>query len=124
MAYTILVVGGAGFIGVNLIRQLLNQDIQIKVLDNLSAGKAADVEGLPVELLVGDIRDEAMVDRAVQGMQAVVHLAAHTSVIDSIQEPEVNLDVNVRGTSSSPAGQCETQGGAVRLCLHRRGNHR
>jgi len=98
MPKSYLVVGGAGFIGANLVRQLLKQEANIRVLDNLSAGRAADLEGLPVELVVGDIRDKPLVDEVVQGSDVVVHLAAHTSVIDSIQEPEVNLEINVQGT--------------------------
>lgn len=100
MGNNILIVGGAGFIGSNLIRSLLAQKAgggTFRILDNLSAGRAADVQDLPVELLVGDIRDEGMVERAVQGMNMVVHLAAHTSVIDSVQEPEVNMEINVKG---------------------------
>jgi UDP-glucose 4-epimerase len=93
-----LITGGAGFIGCNLIRQLIAPGVHIKVLDNLSAGRPEDLAGLNVELLVGDIRDQEVVNRAVQGVQAVIHLAAHTNVVESVHNPEINLEVNVKGT--------------------------
>lgn len=93
-----LVTGGAGFIGSNLIRCLAASSVRIRVLDNLSAGRREDLAGLDVEFLRGDIRDTEAVDRAVAGVRTVVHLAANTNVVESIKNPEINLDINVRGT--------------------------
>jgi UDP-glucose 4-epimerase len=68
------------------------------VLDNLSAGNRNDLDGLTVEFIQGDIRDVSIVDRAVAGVQAVIHLAAHTNVMESIKTPELNFNNNVQGT--------------------------
>jgi UDP-glucose 4-epimerase len=97
-AKTFLVTGGAGFIGSNLIRHLAASDVCIRVLDNLSTGSREDLAGLPVEFIQGDIRDARVVDQAVQGCEVVIHLAAHTNVIESIKAPELNLKTNVQGT--------------------------
>jgi len=93
-----LVTGGAGFIGANLIRCLLPSCGLVRVLDNLSSGRREDLDGLDVEFIQGDIRDVDIVDRAVTGMEKVVHLAADTEVIQSVEDPKRNLDVNVIGT--------------------------
>ena len=94
----VLVTGGCGFIGSNLVPLLLNQGHDVRVLDNLNVGKKGDLAGLDIEIRVGDIRDADSVKSALDGMDAVVHLAAHTSVIDSQKEPFLDFDINVRGT--------------------------
>jgi len=96
MAY--LVTGGAGFIGANLIRRLAVSGARLRVLDNLSAGRRDDLAGLPVEFVEGDIRDAGTVDRAMAGVRRVIHLAAHTNVVESLKAPELNFDNNVQGT--------------------------
>ena len=98
MAITYLVTGGAGFIGTNLIRRLAAPAVRIRVLDNLSAGRRSDLAELPVEFIQGDIRDASIVDRAVAGVHAVIHLAAHTNVVESVKTPELNFNKNVQGT--------------------------
>ena len=92
-----LVTGGAGFIGVNLIKALVSQAREIRVLDNLSAGRAQDLANLPVDLRVADIRDENAVDAAMAGMEVVVHLAAHTGVVDSVADPAHDLAGTANG---------------------------
>jgi UDP-glucose 4-epimerase len=94
----ILVTGGCGFVGVNLIPALLKRSHEVRILDNLSTGRREDVESLKVELLVGDIRNEADAARALQGVDEVVHLAAHTRVMDSIEDPRTNFEINALGT--------------------------
>lgn len=112
----ILVTGGCGFIGVNLIGRLLSAaNNRVRAVDNLSVGQREnlgrvgefvelDVEKLGelsdnrLELLVGDIRDEALAMAACQGADAVVHLAANTGVIPSIENPRDDCEVNVIGT--------------------------
>jgi UDP-glucose 4-epimerase len=96
---TILISGGAGFIGVNLVRALNAAHTgQIRVLDNLSVGKARDLDGLPVELIRGDIRDPEAVVQAMAGVRTVVHLAAQNGVVESVAHPEISLAINVQGT--------------------------
>ena len=94
----ILVTGGCGFIGSNLVPMLLERGYRVRVLDNLSVGSAEALDGLEVDLQVGDIRDPQTVAEAVQGVDGVVHLAAHTSVIDSQHDPLLDFEINARGT--------------------------
>ncbi|MFP3869135.1 MAG: NAD-dependent epimerase/dehydratase family protein [Desulfobacteraceae bacterium] len=93
-----LITGGAGFIGANLVRRLAGTGAPVRVLDNLSGGRAADLAGLPVELAIGDIRDEHLVRQVMTGIDIVIHLAAHTEVVRSIENPELNHEINVKGT--------------------------
>ncbi len=93
-----LVTGGCGFIGTNLISRLANQAASIRVLDDLSLGKYEDIQQYGVELQIGDIRDRAAVEKACAGVDVVVHLAAHTRVIDSIESPGLNFEINAQGT--------------------------
>jgi UDP-glucose 4-epimerase len=81
-----------------LARELDGPDTRLRVLDNLSMGNASDIDTDRIELIEGDLRDPDAVERAVAGVDAVVHLAAHTRVIDSMEDPEENFHVNVRGT--------------------------
>ncbi len=92
-----LVTGGAGFIGSNLIRALSRLGAEIRVLDNLSSGRAQDVENLPMQLVVGDIRDRQVVDRVMAGVQVVIALAAHTGVVQSVENPAEDMAINVEG---------------------------
>lgn len=95
----ILVTGGAGFIGSNLVDALVARGYAVRVLDNLSTGKRSN---LPVagnvELVVGDVADADTVQRAVQGCRAVVHLAAVASVQASVDDPVGTHQSNLVGT--------------------------
>jgi UDP-glucose 4-epimerase len=94
---TWLVTGGAGFVGVNLLRRLGRDGIRARVLDNFTTGRREDLAGLTTDVVEGDIRDAAVVERALDGVEAVVHLAAHTRVIESMADPVGSFDVNARG---------------------------
>jgi UDP-glucose 4-epimerase len=93
-----LITGGAGFIGSNLIRALIPSGAEIRVLDNLVSGRAEDLDKVPVELVVGDIRDRQVVDRVMAGVQVVIALAAHTGVVQSVENPAEDMSINVEGT--------------------------
>jgi UDP-glucose 4-epimerase len=94
----VLVTGGAGFIGANLLRQL-DSSHDVRVLDNLVRGSRdllpADRD---IDVVVGDIRDPEAVKRAMDGMDLVIHLAAFGSVVESVTDPVENFEINVRGT--------------------------
>jgi UDP-glucose 4-epimerase len=95
----ILVTGGAGFVGGNLIERLLARGAhRVRVLDSEVLGKREFIADLEHEFIKGDIRDRGVVEEALSGIDAVVHLAADTRVIPSVQNPEFNMDVNVRGS--------------------------
>ncbi len=95
-----LVTGGAGFIGCNLVRFLLDKGREVVVLDNFATGKRENLAGLEnkIELIEGDIRDRDTVDRAVAGCKAIFHEAALGSVPRSVEDPMTSHDVNVNGT--------------------------
>jgi UDP-glucose 4-epimerase len=94
----VLVTGGAGFVGATLVRRLAASGYRVRVLDNLSTGDAAHLSGVQAELLKGDIRDQAALDQAAAGCDAVIHLAAAGSVVGSVADPAANFEVNVTGT--------------------------
>ena len=95
-----LVTGGAGFIGCNLARFLLDRDRDVVVLDNFSTGKRENLTEIAdrIELIEGDIRDAATVDRALSGCEVIFHEAALGSVPRSMEDPVTSHDVNVNGT--------------------------
>ncbi len=96
----IFVTGGAGFIGANLVRMLLAHRYQVTVLDNLSTGRREYLEALPIEFIEGDILDTALIGKAVQGHDGVIHLAAQTGVPGSLADPQRDCLINVTGTLS------------------------
>lgn len=93
-----MVTGGAGFVGATLVRRLVASGYRVRVFDNLSTGDTAHLAGVDAELVRGDIRDADAVDRALKGLDAVIHLAAAGSVIGSIADPAANFEANVLGT--------------------------
>jgi len=98
-----LISGGAGFIGSHLAEALVKQGQMVRVLDNLSTGKMANLEpsrGGPGELdfIEGDIRDLDTCQRAVEGMDYILHQAARGSVPRSIKNPLATNAVNVKGS--------------------------
>ncbi|MGD9330529.1 MAG: SDR family oxidoreductase [Desulfobacterales bacterium] len=95
-----LVTGGAGFIGSHLTNALIRQGAHVSVIDNLSTGKEANLAdaGPDVDLVVGDIRDQALVRRLVQDVDVVFHQAAIVSVPLSVEQPLESDAVNAAGT--------------------------
>ena len=98
-----LVTGGAGFIGSNFVRTLVNDtDHTATVLDKLTyAGRRESLDGLPtdrVDLVVGDICDADLVDRLVARSDVVVHFAAESHNDNSLNDPSPFIDTNLVGT--------------------------
>ena len=95
----VLVTGGAGFIGSNLVQHLLGERHTVAVLDNLSSGYEQNLAPFPqIELIRGDVREKAAVERAMQGATVVFHLAASVGNKRSIDNPIDDSEVNVLGT--------------------------
>jgi len=96
----VVVTGGAGFIGANLCRALAGRPgiDRVVAYDNLSTGSAANLAGAGAELVVGDIRDRALLRDVLDRADAVVHLAARPSVPRSLADPFASHDANVTGT--------------------------
>lgn len=124
----LLLTGGCGFIGLNLIRFLIDKGCQnLRILDNLSIGREEYLESLlsefgtfirketrdriiysltlnpnnpknSIQLIIGDIRKRDTCIKATEGINAVVHLAAHAGVIPSIEDPFFDFDINAVGT--------------------------
>jgi len=97
----IVITGGAGFIGSNLVEHFLDKDHQIVVLDNFATGHRHNIAqhaGNPAfELIEGDIRNVADCAKAVEGADYVLHQAALGSVPRSIKDPQTSNEVNVSG---------------------------
>lgn len=93
-----LVTGGAGFIGSNLVDELLKQNHDVRVLDNLSTGFKHNLKGKDVELAKVDIRDKAGVKKAMKGINGVFHFAANRAVLRSVDDPVETDEVNTGGT--------------------------
>jgi nucleoside-diphosphate-sugar epimerase len=94
----VLVTGGAGFIGARVVRRLMADGWAVRVLDDLSTGRRGRLEGVKVELVVGDVRSERSIHEAFAGAAAVVHLAAITAPPGNAHEERLAHDVNVTGT--------------------------
>src|SRR5699024_10536754 len=97
----ILITGGAGFIGSNLVEHFLNKDYQVVVLDNFATGHTHNIsshfENPKFTLIEGDIRDMATCVKACDSVDYILHQAALGSVPRSIKDPQTSNDVNVTG---------------------------
>jgi UDP-glucose 4-epimerase len=95
-----LVTGGAGFIGSHLCHRLVEEGHSVRVLDNLSSGRRENLAEIEdqIDLLEGDLRDEEVLERAVRGVDYVLHHAAVASVQVSVERPLFEQEVNAVGT--------------------------
>jgi UDP-glucose 4-epimerase len=94
----VLVTGGAGFIGTNLVKALQGAGHQPSVLDDFSTGLSSNVAGLGVEIFEGSLEDLKLVERAARGVDAIAHLGARGSVPRSLKNPLATHSVNATGT--------------------------
>jgi dTDP-glucose 4,6-dehydratase len=95
----VLVTGGAGFIGSAVVRRLLADGYAVRVIDRLSiGGDARNLQGLDVELHIGDILVAPDLSEAMEGVDFVVHLAAESHVTRSLCSPLDFFEVNLRGS--------------------------
>jgi len=96
----VLVTGGAGFIGSNLVHALLERGDTVRVLDNFATGNRANLDGLEdeVEVIEGELRSYERVHNAVRGVEVVFHQGALPSVPRSVQDPLTTSAVTIEGT--------------------------
>lgn len=126
-----LITGGCGFIGRNLVKNLLDEkENRIRIIDNLSVGTQADLYRVcspgDIEFIQGDILDADLMAASAKGIDVIVHLAANTGVAPSVADPRSDCLTNVVGTlncleaarfnqvkrfvfasSGAPVGECE-----------------
>jgi len=97
----VVVTGGAGFIGSNLCRTLLEQGAKVTAYDNLYSGKIEFIEDIRdkgLNFVQEDIRDAAALEKATKNCEVIFHLAAQTSVPFSMENPKEDSEINVVGT--------------------------
>ncbi|MCF8298289.1 MAG: SDR family oxidoreductase [Saprospiraceae bacterium] len=97
-----LVTGGAGFIGSNIVKEIINRGESVRVLDNFATGKRENIlefsDNKNFELVEGDLRSDQTVRQAVKGVEFILHQGALPSVPRSVQDPITTNNVNVLGT--------------------------
>ena len=98
----ILVTGGAGFIGSHIVDRLLEEGVKVRVLDNVSTGEKKNLaqhwNKKNFQFIEGDVRNLELVNKAVRGVDAVIHEAALVSVTRSVENPLLSNEINVTGT--------------------------
>ena len=107
MTTDLLVTGGAGFIGSSVVRVALERGLSVRVIDNFATGSKENLDGLDVDVREGSITEMADVRSALQGVGAVVHLAALPSVPRSLEDPAATNEINVLGTLNVLEGMRE-----------------
>jgi dTDP-glucose 4,6-dehydratase len=94
----VLVIGGAGFIGSEVVRQLCELRGKVTVFDNFTSGKIEYLDGLNVNVVRADIRDKALIFKILKDQEIVLHLAALPFIPDCYANPKAFFEVNVTGT--------------------------
>jgi len=92
-----LVIGGAGFIGSNIVRKAIDRNLEVRVLDNMFTGSRSNLAALDVELVEGDVRNESVTDKATRDVDYVFHEAAASSSQMFVPNPKEGMDVNLTG---------------------------
>lgn len=113
MSKQVLITGGAGFVGSHLADGLLSAGHSVRILDNLTpqvhGGRVPEYLSREVELMVGDVRDPAMVRKALAGVDAVYHFAAAVGVGQSMYEINRYMSINTQGTAELLQGMLDTR---------------
>lgn len=100
----VLITGGAGFIGSNLAKYLLSKGAIVKIFDNFSRSNVEknvpwlEKQGGKLEVIKGDIRDNSAVNEVTKNKNYVFHEAAQVAVTDSVQDPQMDFEINAKGT--------------------------
>ena len=98
----VLVTGGAGFIGSHIVDRLMADGCEVRVLDNLSTGKLSNIKkhvgSRRFRFIKGDITDQSMLRKALNGIEIVFHEAAQVNITASVRDPLPTNDVNTTGT--------------------------
>ena len=101
----VLITGGLGFIGSNLARRLVDLGARVTLVDSLEpnqGGLRQNLEGFEhrLQVEIGDLRDEALLQRTLPGQQVIFNLAGQTSHLDSMRDPQLDLELNCRAQLS------------------------
>lgn len=94
----VLVTGGAGFIGSELVRQLCGLNAKVTILDDFSSGDANNLKGLDVTIVNGDVRNEKLMKKVVEDQEKIFHLAARPFIPTCYKRPKEFFEVNAMGT--------------------------
>jgi dTDP-glucose 4,6-dehydratase len=105
----ILVTGGAGFIGSEVVRQLHEMRAEITVLDNFTSGKPQYLNGLNIEIVHGDVCDKEVITNALKDQEMVIHLAALPFIPDCYVNPGAFFQVNTIGTMNLMWGSIQSE---------------
>ena len=95
---TLLVTGGAGFIGSAIAAKLVSLGANVRIIDNFSTGHKSNLAALDVEIFESSILDEQVLSNALENCDCVFHLAAMVSVPASVEDPKRCFEINTRGT--------------------------
>jgi len=94
----ILVTGGAGFIGSQVVKALVDRTSKVRVFDNLSTGSLNNIKGFGAEFIQGNICHQDEIASTMEGVDSVYHFAAFISAPDSVKEPEACYETNILGS--------------------------
>jgi UDP-glucose 4-epimerase len=110
----VLVTGGSGFIGSHVVEAYQDR-AEVVVLDNLRSGHRTNLDGLECQFVEGSITDRALVERVMEGVDYVFHLAALVSVPESMSLPAETVNINVLGLLN--VMEAARQNGVKKLCF-------